>query len=234
MKIKFSLSLNSLKLIYEFALIVPILSVLFSTIIYYTTWRFKKGRIRTISETVVYFPENKIFAFSMSIDCILLAIIFSIRQKIIRKLAKKQDLTENKSYKMSMKISQTLILLSSLGLLFLSNITLKDSRNLHLISALNFFFGIILYLLISDYWAKRVGYNISLFSYLIPYSALAMASIFTIITIFFSRNRFIYSIGSIIEYFCSFLIYMKIYLIHVETPSQKKLKAEKQSNSAMV
>lgn len=228
MKTKFIIYLPSPGFIYEVTTILPVVSILICWIIYYSTSHYRKGRIRTISETVMFFPENRIFPVAMSIDSILLLLIFSMRQKIIKKLAEKNVLFSNRNYQIFTKIAFSLIISSTLGLLVLSNVTLKDSKPIHLTAAMFFFFGIIFYLILSDYWANRVKYKIGKISYMIPYLALVLATIYTIITIFIWRNRFIYSIGSILEYISGGLIYLKIYLMQKETPVHTILNGKEQ------
>lgn len=228
MKTKFIIYLPSPSFIYEVTTILPIVSILICWIIYYSTSHFRRGRIRNISETVMFFPENRIFPVTMSIDAILLLLIFLMRQKIIKKLAEKNDLFKKNSYQKSTKIMHSLVIISTLGLLILSNVTLKDSRIIHLVAAMFFFFGIIFYLIISDYWARRVGYKIGKISYLIPYVGLTLMIIYTIIIFFIWRNRFIYSIGSILQYISAALVYLKIYLMQKETPVHTILNGKEQ------
>lgn len=228
MKNKFIIYLPPPNFVYDATTLLPIVSVFICWIIYYSTSHFRKGRIRTISETVMFFPENRIFPMAMSIDAILLLLIFLMRQKIIKKLAEKNEINKKESYQKYAKILHYLIISFVSGLLILANISLKDNRIIHLLASLVFFFGIIIYLIISDYWAKRVGYQIKLYSYIIPYIALVLATIYTIITIFIWRDRFIYSIGSILEYISSALIYLKIYMIKKETPAHTILNGKEQ------
>lgn len=227
-KTKFIIYLPSPGFVYEVTMILPFVSILICWSIYYSTSHYRRGRIRTISETVMFFPENRIFPVAMSIDAILLLLIFLMRQKIIRKLAEKNDLFKNNSYQKFNKIAYSLIISSTLGLFLLSNVTLKDSKVVHLVSACFFFFGIIIYLGLSDIWAKRVGYKIGYISTIIPYLAFVLATIYTIITLILYRNRFIYSIGSLLEYASSALIFLKIYLMRKETPTHTILNGKEQ------
>lgn len=83
MKNKFIIYLPPPNFVYDATTLLPIVSVFICWIIYYSTSHFRKGRIRTISETVMFFPENRIFPMAMSIDAILLLLIFLMRQKIL-------------------------------------------------------------------------------------------------------------------------------------------------------
>lgn len=69
--------------IYDIAGIFPLLSVLVCWVFYYGL-KHNDSVIRTISETVKPFPENRIFPVTMCIECIFLGIVIWIRNSITK------------------------------------------------------------------------------------------------------------------------------------------------------
>lgn len=232
MKKNFIISMPSPNFIYHMATLLPLISTLICWSIYYSTSHLRKGRIRTISETVNYFPENRIFPIAMNIEAIMLLLIFLVRQKIIHKLADLKKEVKTKSFRISCTISVILIYLVVGGLSILSSVTLLDNRVIHLVASFFFFFGILFYFCISDYCARLVGYSIPFYSLIVPYISLVCALIYTYITLFVWRNRFIYSIGSLLEYLTSVLIFMKVFFIGKETPSHSIINGKEQNKFA--
>ncbi|OHT16722.1 hypothetical protein TRFO_12981 [Tritrichomonas foetus] len=212
------IQLGSPKTIYKIASIFPVVTVLACWSIYYSTNHFRKGRIRTISETVQFFPENRIFPVAMNIEAMFLFFILVVRQKIIHKLFDFKKITKSSLFKFSYYLTSFLIPVNALGLSILADVTLIDHKIIHLAAAFTFFLGMFLYFCISDFWAKKAGYEISIVSRLIPYLGILLFIAHIVITVVFWRNRLVYSIGSIIQYTCALLIFTKIWMLAKETP----------------
>ena len=222
------ISFFSPNVIYKFATIFPFVSILICWSIYYSTGHFKKGRIRTISETVMFYPESLIFLVTMNVESILFLLIFYVRQKMLKKLAEVKKISEEKGFKLALSMSNILAIVISAGLSVTSSFTLKENKLIHLSGAMCFFFGIISYFLITDYFGRKVGFTISSKSYSLPYITVFFAVIFVLTTVIFQRNRTIYSLGSLSEYIAAILIFVKIYLLQYEAPPHTLLNGNEQ------
>jgi uncharacterized membrane protein len=202
----------SLPALFHVAAILPAIGIPCLSAVYYTTSHYRPGRIRTISEMVNAFPENRFFAVIYTIDAVLIAIALYGRESTIRRSLHVQ------SGSIYSVFVWTTIPITTLSMAFVSTITLGDSRFWHLLPATFSFVGIILYFIVSDFRAVSSGLKIGRFSRMLPYCSSLAFAIYTYILVFHLWDPFIYSIGSLFQYLMGGLIFSKIYISGSELP----------------
>lgn len=206
--------------LFYFGSIFPFASVIAGWCIYYGYGHHTPGCLRTISETVIPFPENRIFSTTMNVECLVLILIFLLRRKIIQAAAERKNVSSNFKYKVLRFVSDFLTPLCISGLSLTSAFTLIDYKILHLLAASFFFFGVLIYYIITDKMAIMAGIKINWFSRLLPYVAIVI--IFTYNTImvkqFTNFDPKTYSFCSACQYVSCFMIFLKIFLMRFDLP----------------
>ena len=203
--------LFSVRSVFVIASVFPFLSVLACWACYYGLKHNKGPRIRTISETVIPFPENRIFPVTMNMECIFLLVAIAIREGVIRENTKVGVV-----YRAGVMVLVPSIVL---GLSLLADLTLVDERITHLMAASVFFFGILIYYMVSDVKMKRTKVKVGWFSLVLPYISLLLLLGYMMLFSLYRQNVFIYSIGSICQYVMAFMIFLKIFIMSFEIPN---------------
>jgi hypothetical protein len=103
-----------------------------------------------------------------------------------------------------------------------AEITFSDSRTWHLFPATILFVGLLLYFIVSDFQISK-KFPIGNFSRCLPYCGTLLFVIYTVILIFFWRNRKIYSVGSICEYAVVIALFGKVGLAGRALPKDVSL-----------
>lgn len=202
----------SIVYLYYFGAIFPFLAVVSCWICFYSLGHFNSDHILTISETVISFPENRIFPSTMCMESIILIILFNIRNNAITRISK-----EKKIPIPYMAIINLLSIICPAGLILVSVLTLEDQLVLHLLGAILFFFGSFLYYILTDSALKRVGCCLPFISkfvtYLIVFLFIAHYGMFS------QHSPFAKSLGSLFQYALAFSIFSKIILFYYELPN---------------
>lgn len=201
--------------IYDIAGIFPLLSVLVCWVFYYGL-KHNDSVIRTISETVKPFPENRIFPVTMCIECIFLGIVIWIRNSITTFYSKKQNIKMEKRLYF-MKLSLPFIMY---GLSVLSLVTLLDSSPIHLSAAFLFFTFAAFYFIVCDSTGKQLGWTISTFSLILTYcvSIILILHCITMCLCFIKKSDSWRCIGAICQYLACFCLFIKIFVFQYEIP----------------
>ena len=199
--------------IYLIASIFPFLSVLACWACHYGLNHHRKDSIRTISETVIPFPENRIFPVTMNMECIFLLVALVIREKMIRART-----TVGVVYKLAMFALIPAILV---GLSLLADLTLVDEKATHLTAASVFFLGILVYYIWSDVMCASARIHVGWFSRALPFVALVLLFGYSAAIQNSRRDKFIYSCGSLGQYAMAFLIFLKIFMMGFEIPDSR-------------
>ena len=202
--------------IYTIASVFPTLSVFSCWGVYYGAKHYTPGVIRTISETVVPFPENRIFPVTMCIECVFLSVALWLRNSVTEQSSKQQ----NKSVSKRLFVMKALIPFIVYGLSILSVLTLVDHFLLHITGAMIFFGLMIVYILLADSTSRTLGWNISGFSstisYLIPSVFFGHYFVFSY---FRNKNENLgISIGSLMQYLMCILIFVKVFMFQFDMP----------------
>ena len=210
--------------IYTIASVFPTISVFSCWIVYYSMKHHTPGIIRTISETVVPFPENRIFPVTMNMECIFLAIAFWLRNSVTEQSSKQQ----NKSVAKRLFFMKLVIPFILYGLSILSVLTLEDHFIFHITGAMIFFGLMIVYLLLADSTARTLDWKVNkgsrIVSYLIPGVFFGHYIVFSI---FRSRNaNLAISVGSLMQYIMCVLIFSKVFLLQFDLPEYSFTKSE--------
>ena len=200
---------NDVKLLHIIAGVFPIAATLACWALYYGIPHSKGERLRTISETVVFFPENRIFAVAMTVESLLLLVIYRIRNEAIKQVTKSSTL-----------VLQILAYLMPTGLTVLSCVTLFDHKLIHLIGATVFFMGNVVYFLISDRLIVKAGFKLGKISQLITYIILIPFFGHLYFTNAYPYNIPLYNIGSVFQYTLAILIFVKILLCLGDCPKR--------------
>ncbi|OHT08515.1 hypothetical protein TRFO_22936 [Tritrichomonas foetus] len=165
-------------------------------------------------------PESRIFAVTINIEVIILAIIFYIRQSLISQGGEKKQLNKSKLFILGKCISSLLATITCVSLSVLSVVTLEDHKKIHLIFSAFFFLSILLYFIVSDIIGKKVIFNVRTFSFLLPYLTIVIVIVYIsiIYKIFGNSKKKMKNYGAIMQYIGSFLIFLKVMLVGYDLP----------------
>ena len=214
-----NLSFN-LTFLYYIASIFPFLSVICAWIVYYTIGHSEPGLVLTISETMCPFPENRIFACTMNIECILLFIVYFIRIRIIKKYTELQNNIISNGYKIRMIFMNICLFIVPFGLCILSAVTLDDFAPVHLLGAAFFFYGSIIFYFITDYSIKKAGCKIPLFSNIMTWATLVFVFFYNLL-LSVSNKTSVTNAGAIFQYLTALSIFIKIFLFQYDIQNQE-------------
>lgn len=201
--------------IYKIAGLFPLFSVGACWIFYYGL-KHNDSVIRTISETVKPFPENRLFPVTMCIECIFLSIVIWIRNSATEIFSERQKIKITKRL-FFMKLSLPFI---TYGLSALSLVTLLDSSPVHLFSAFLFFTFSAFYFIFSDSTGQSVGWKIGKFSKSLTF-CVAFFLILHCITMslcFIKKSDSWRCVGAICQYLACFCLFIKILVFQYEIP----------------
>lgn len=200
--------------IYSIASIFPTLSVFTCWGVYYGL-KHNDSIIRTISETVNPFPENRIFPVTMCIECIFLGIVMWLRNSITTAFSIEKKI-EMKKRLFFMKLCMPLMIY---GLSVLSLLTLIDNEALHLSAALIFFTFAAVYLFLCDSTGKRLGWKVGTFSRLVTFAIPLVLVLHNVaIGVYGHKSVTIRSIGALFQYLMCLCIFLKIFIFQFEVP----------------
>lgn len=203
--------------IFTIAGIFPILSVFSCWAIYYSMKQNTPGLIRTISETMNPFPENRIFPVTMNIECVFLVIVYWLRNSITESAAKDRKL-KTWSIRSRLFLMKLCVPFSVIGLSVLSCVTLKDNKSIHLGGAALFFYVNVLYFFLCDLTGKEVGFKVGFFSKLVSFLCPLFLVLYQVIIGFFGKPRFWRSIGALCQYAMCMMIFVKIFMFQFDLP----------------
>lgn len=195
--------LFSSRSVFVMAAVFPFLGVLACWGVYYGMGHHYGNKIRTISETVMPFPENRIFPSIMNMECIFLGMAFLVREKYIRSQIKCGFVYRFLVFTLAPSIL--------IGLSVLADLTLKDHLVAHLAGASVFFMGMIIYELISDFKLAKTGRKIGV-SRIVPYIGTILFFVYMYIFQNYKHDPRMYSIGSLCQYVMAFFIFLKVFL----------------------
>lgn len=200
--------------LYKFSILFPAIVVLICWIFYYSLGHWNQQYLPTISVTVIEFPENIIFCVGMSIESFILTILLIIRHMIFICQYDRVQVTIGIFVKHSIFIITGIV--SIIGLILLSSVTLNDNFSFHNLSASCFFFGSFLHYFFVDSLFFDTGTFLRKSSEYMTYSIIVCAFVY----MFFlsSESNFFKSLAALLQYTCCILIFVKIYLIHLDLP----------------
>jgi hypothetical protein len=211
-------------LFYFFAFAFPILAILFCWFFFYYLRHYTPGRVLTISETVIHWPENRIFAASMNIEALLLFILCSIRNRIISLWSEHCD-SLPKSFMVGQIFCRIYAWVCPIALSLVSIVTLTDSNEVHLTGAAVFLPGSIFYGAISDNCLKLVGRPPSKFSAALPWTALVLAVLYAGLFESVDKRRehwrAVANAGAIFQYLTAFTIFLKFLMFYYDAPPHR-------------
>ena len=202
--------------IYTISSVFPTLSVFSCWGVYYGAKHYTPGVIRTISETVVPFPENRIFPVTMCIECVFLSVALWLRNSV----TEQSSIQQNKSVSIRLFLMKLMIPFIVYGLSILSVLTLVDHFLLHITGAMIFFGLMIVYIILADSTSKTLGWKLgkvsAAISYLIPSVFFGHYLVFAY---FRNKNTNLgVSIGSLMQYLMCILIFVKVFMFQFDMP----------------
>ena len=196
--------------------VFPFLSVVAGWIVYYSLGHNTPGVLLTISETVIPFPECRIFAVTMNMEVIFLYMLYTIRNNAISTLAREKGII--------LGIKKVILILCKyvniLGLSITSWITLKEFDVLHFSAAGFFFMGSLIYYVVSDMCLAQVGHPVPQISHAITITIPIFLVLYSVVcTQFqFSDHNFMRSMGALFQYIYCFLLFTRIFLFQYDLP----------------
>jgi hypothetical protein len=209
---------------YIFGFVFPFLSVVICWVFFYGLGHSTRGRLLTISETVNFWPENRIFAGSMNVEALLLLLLYFIRNRVITLWgARRPSLPFG--FRLNTAICRVCTVAVPGGLSILSLITLAENAPIHLTAAFLFFAGSVAYYFASDACLRAVGHAPPALSSAVSWACLGFALIYP--TFFsFARGatphwRALANAGSVCQYLTAFSIFLKVLLFYYDAPRHR-------------
>ena len=200
--------------LYNFSILFPMLVVFICWGCFYSLNHWDHQYLPTISVTVIEYPENIIFSVGMAIESIILFFLLFIRHKVLICQYEYIQIT----IKILIKHFFFIItgIFSTIGLIVLSSVTLKDHFIIHNLAASFFFFGSFIHFCFIDSLFFDTNTFLSHKSEYITYLIVLIA--FTYMILLSREINLCKSFAAILQYLCCFLIFLKNYLIHHDMP----------------
>jgi thiosulfate reductase cytochrome b subunit len=206
---------------YTVAFVLPIVAVLICWIFYYAFNHHEPGRIESISLTVIQSPENRIFALMMNVEVVLLIPLYLARNKVMTLAAHRFQIGGASHWRKRL-VATVCTVCVPVGLSILSALTLQEHQEVHLFGAFLFFWGSIVYYLVSDSCLRDVNIRVSVKSRVVSWLCLVFAITYT--TLFRIANqvpkhqRVLANIGAVGQYLTALSIFVKIIMFHGDLP----------------
>jgi hypothetical protein len=209
---------------YIFASVFPFVSILTCWFFFYSLHHSKRGRVLTISETVIDSPESRIFAGTMHIEALVLFLLYGVRNRVISLWSTHQSALP-KSFTVRWFICRVCAWLTPISLSFISIVTLNDQEFLHFFGAILFFYGTIIYCIVSDSCLRTVGRPPARISAAVSWAALAFAllypAIFALKETSQAHWKAFANSGAVIQYLAALTICFKILLFYYDAPPHR-------------
>jgi hypothetical protein len=212
---------HSFAVFYAFAFVFPIVTVVVCWVFYYALNHRKPGRIESISLTVIRAPENRIFALMMNVEAILLIPLYLARNKVMTLAAHRFQIA-TASHGTKRIVTMVCTVCVPVGLSVLSGLTLQEYQEVHLFGAFLFFWGSIVYYLVSDSCLNESHIPVPIKSRVVSWLCLVFA--ITYMTLFGVANQVpkqqivLANIGAIGQYLTALSIFVKIMMFHGDLP----------------
>ena len=185
--------------------------------IYYGRGHYKKyDFIPTISETVYFYPENRIFGVGMVINTMLNACIFIFRSHIFDILVIKKNEGNWTAMKVILNILAATVFVS---MCLVANVTVVYNRDIHMVVAFTFFASACLYHVLSDIFLSILGRRPSYFSIITTIVGSIVIIIGPYIRAYMENpSNSLKTISSFCQYTSSFCITLKMFLTQFDFP----------------
>jgi hypothetical protein len=203
---------------YIFSSAFPIIAVIACWICFYSLGHSTPGRILTISETMVPFPENRIFAVSMNIESVFLFVLYLIRNKIVTTLANRRNV-----FSTSLSVKRIVMYICTaavpLGLAVVSDVTLENQLGTHIFGAVLFFYGSIIYFVVSDFALKDVDRQPALYSRIVSWVSIGCCILYQVLfPIGGSENTGVANAAALFQYATALAIFFKVFIFYFDIP----------------
>lgn len=220
---KVILEIPNWNILHDFAAIFPMLSVLVSWTFYYYYERYPEQGLQTISETVIYFPENRIFSATMNIESLILLIVFYLRVNITEEISKLKKI-RSFNLRLRLTIMKLSMLPACISLSVLSAVTLEDHFGVHIAASGFFFLLCIIFFICSDLTAHELHFPLKKVS--IAVTAAIPVFMVAYPSFLCSKKRTFRTLGGFFQYCMCFFIFIKIYLFQYDYPNETPLHDE--------
>ncbi|OHS99802.1 hypothetical protein TRFO_33673 [Tritrichomonas foetus] len=211
-RLNIDLMQHNLIIWYYIGAIFPFLAVIVSWICFYSLGQYDADYLLTISETMVPFPQNRIFPSAMCIESIILIGLYFVRNVAIFSVANRLSI--------QFPVKKWLIYITSicvpLGLVLLSTFTLEDVESIHLIGAFLFFFGSMVYYITSDLALIQTNNKIMLASRILSFSIVGAAVFY--FAFLMGRKKWSLTVGASFQYLTALLIFAKVIFMYYDLP----------------
>lgn len=208
----------NLSIIYVISFSLPILLIFVSWCFFFSR-NYDHTFIPTISETMVFMPQIRIFGVGMTIEAVFVFLFGLIQNDLLFYFINKKKDCEKHCIFLT-KFNFCLIIVASFMLILLALCPVKYYWWPHMVGAFGFFSSIIIYFCIYDYLRIKLKYPLGIFSFI--FSSASFISI--LLTVFLRNNLFgsynavRYSFSSIFQYLTLFFLLCKIIVVWKKTP----------------
>lgn len=148
----------------------------------------------------------------MFIESIMLTFFYFIRSASISTFAEEKNINIPIK-KFILKVATFCV---PFGLIVLSIVTLEDQEAIHLTGAFFFFFGSLIYYLVSDYALKQVGKPVLLVSQIVSWSILCTMILY--FSFLMLNPSWAKTVGALFQYLTALLIFFKVILLNYDLP----------------
>jgi hypothetical protein len=212
---------HRLRFWYVTGFLFPTFSVFLCWFFFYYLGHNPTGNLMTVSETVLKFPENRIFAVTMNVEAVILLLLFMVRNKITVLLVNYRSETHQRP-SVRLNVQRVCAVLCPVALSVLSAVTLEDQKELHLFAAAVFFYGCILYFSLSDSTLSYLGCAPSSFSRswpMIAFVALMAGGVSASVAISsHGSNRLAANLAALCQYVGALSIFVKVWFSWSDLP----------------
>lgn len=203
--------------LYLVGFVFPFASVIVCWIIFYSMKHYTPGVVLSISETVIPFPESRVFAVTMNIEVWIIVILYIIRNSIVKIAQEKLLISDTYGSFFRRTVMYICTVCVPLGLILVSAITLDEQKGIHLFGAFLFFVGSIIYYISSDFQLRFVQIHVPIYSMMLTWLCLGFAVLYGAFMI--PNNQKIKNAGAIFQYITSILIFLKLFVFRFDVPS---------------
>jgi hypothetical protein len=204
--------------LYYIASIFPVASVMVCWILFYSLGHFTPGRVLTISETVVPFPECRIFSIAMCIESLFVFVIFSIRNLLFRAPAIAGGLGGDSKFQHFKRSMWVLTFGAAIGMIVVSVVTVANDVPVHMIGACTLFGCGAVYFVIGDFGLRFAKFELNMISWVLSWLALGLAVVFLVVNVASQGKVGVKNAASIFQYLLALSMFLKLFFSQYDLP----------------
>jgi hypothetical protein len=187
-------------------------------IVFYSSGHFTPGRVLTISQTVIPFPECRIFSIAMCIESLFIFVLFSIRNLLFTAHAIAGGQSEDlkfQYYKWSMWV---FTFGAAIGMIVVSVVTVANHFTVHMIGAFALFGSGAVYFIIGDFALRFANFELAMMSWCLSWLILGLAVVFLVVDVASQGKVSGKNAASIFQYLLAFTMFLKLFFSQYDIP----------------